>query len=224
MQWFRLYAEFATDPKVQMMEEAMQRRLVMLFCLQCSGEFETLSHEEVAFALRITSETLHETFRVFQQRGFIDEKHLLKNWDKRQFKSDVSTDRVRKYREKTKSTQNETFQKQDETVSVTAPEQNRAEQKNIYEQLFPAFWSAYPKRKGANPKDKAKEKFIAACIKEGSAEKIMAGAKAYAKQAKADGIIKGPYVAQAVTWLNQKRWNDEYGEPKGGGNAGYIGM
>ena len=34
MNWMRLYAEFATDPKVQMMSEAMQRRHVMLFCLK----------------------------------------------------------------------------------------------------------------------------------------------------------------------------------------------
>ena len=43
MDWFRMYAEFATDPKVQMMPEAMQRRLVMLLCLQCGNGIENVS-------------------------------------------------------------------------------------------------------------------------------------------------------------------------------------
>ena len=30
MPWFRMWSEFADDPKVQIMPEAMQRRLVML--------------------------------------------------------------------------------------------------------------------------------------------------------------------------------------------------
>ena len=30
MDWFRMYAEFATDPKVQMLSEADQRRYIML--------------------------------------------------------------------------------------------------------------------------------------------------------------------------------------------------
>ena len=46
MDWFRMYAEFATDPKVQMMPEAMQRRLVMLLCLQCGNGIETFHETE----------------------------------------------------------------------------------------------------------------------------------------------------------------------------------
>jgi hypothetical protein len=33
--WFRLYSEFADDPKVQMLTEAMHSRLVMLMCFRC---------------------------------------------------------------------------------------------------------------------------------------------------------------------------------------------
>ena len=55
-QWFRLYSEFATDPKVQMMSEADQRRFIMLLCMRCSNGDETLHDDEIAFQLRISEE------------------------------------------------------------------------------------------------------------------------------------------------------------------------
>jgi len=106
MDWFRLYAEFATDPKVQMMPEAMQRRLVMLFCLQCSNGIETFHETEretaIAFALRISEDELAETKALFLRKGFINEDWTLRNWSKRQYASDSSTARVRRYRERRK--------------------------------------------------------------------------------------------------------------------------
>ena len=63
--WFRMYAEFATDPKVQMMSEADQRRFVMLLCLRCSNDDVTLHDDEVAFQLRISNEEWAATKAVF---------------------------------------------------------------------------------------------------------------------------------------------------------------
>lgn len=73
---------------------------------------------------------------------------------------------------------------------------------------FEEFWNAYPKRDGANPKEPARKRFIAA-IKSGvGAEAIIAGAKAYAASEAKRGNVGSPYIAQAVTWLNQCRWQD----------------
>lgn len=99
MQWFRMYSEFASDPKVQSMDETLQRRFVMLLCLNCSGELEQLTHDELAFALRLTPEVLHETLAVFKSKGFLDAEGKIRNWNKRQYKSDTSTERVRKHRQ-----------------------------------------------------------------------------------------------------------------------------
>lgn len=111
--WLRLYAEFADDPKVQMMSEAMQRRLIMLFCLRCSNALETLQDEEVAFRLRCSETDIAETKALFVAKGFIDDHWNIVNWENRQFVSDSSTERVRQYRRGRK--QCETFPKQDET-------------------------------------------------------------------------------------------------------------
>lgn len=111
--WFRLYSEFAHDPKVQMLSEAMQRRYVMLMCLRCSETLETLHETEIAFQLRLSAEELDETKKLFISKNFIDKHWNLLNWDKRQFVSDSSTMRVAKHRNKKKQLSNadETLQK-----------------------------------------------------------------------------------------------------------------
>lgn len=96
--WFRLYSEFANDPKVQSLPEAMQRRLIMLFCLKC--EEKAFQERFVTFHWRITATELADTKTLFIEHGFIDDKWNLLNWNKRQFVSDSSTDRVKRYRER----------------------------------------------------------------------------------------------------------------------------
>jgi hypothetical protein len=98
--WFRLYSEFANDPKVQSMPECMQRRLVMLFCLCCSDELVTLRDDEVAFALRISDTELAETKALFLRKKFIGDGWEIRNWDKRNPVSDSSTERTRAYRDR----------------------------------------------------------------------------------------------------------------------------
>lgn len=118
--WFRMYAEFAKDAKVQSMDETLQRRLVMLFCLKCSDELE-LSHDELACALRISGEEMETTLEVFRRKGFMDEDDNIVNWDKRQFASDNSTDRVRRYRERQRNG-DETLQARSGNGAVTPPD------------------------------------------------------------------------------------------------------
>jgi hypothetical protein len=103
-----MYHEWDSDPKVQSMTEAMQRRLAMLFCSRCKEE--TLQERDRAFHWRISMEELTETKAVFMEKGFIDGNWNPINWNNRQFLSDSSTDRVRRYRQGLK---------QDETLHVT---------------------------------------------------------------------------------------------------------
>jgi hypothetical protein len=129
--WFRFHTEFSKDPKVQSMSEALQRRLVMLFCLECSGELAVLSKEEIAFFLRINDETLHETFQLFQDKGFLDENLRIKNWKKRQYASDTSTDRVKKFREKQRLSDMKRFR----NVTVTSPDTETDTETDIKENI-----------------------------------------------------------------------------------------
>lgn len=101
--WFRTYSEFATDPKVQSMPEAMQRRLIMLLCLRCSETLQTLTDEDIAFQLRITMPELAETRALFVAKGFTTKGWEINNWSKRQFVSDASAKRQKAYRDRQKA-------------------------------------------------------------------------------------------------------------------------
>jgi hypothetical protein len=120
-----MYSEFAKDAKVQSLDENLQRRLVMLFCLQCSQELPTLSENDLAFALAISVPELRKTKNTFIKKGFIDENYKILNWDKRQFKSDTSTYRTRAYRERQRANKNnETSQERHGNVTRTSRERN----------------------------------------------------------------------------------------------------
>ena len=130
-QWFRLYGEFAHDAKVQMLSECNQRRLIMLFCIRCNGDV-TLHDDEVTFQLRVTDYEWAETKAIFISKGFINKDNELLNWDKRQFISDSSAERVAKHRAKIKADVTPS------NVTVTLPEQNRTEQiQNRIEKYIP---------------------------------------------------------------------------------------
>ena len=160
MDWFRMYGEFATDPKVQSMSEAMQRRLTMLLCLRCSNTLETLLDDEVAFALRIDTEQLAETRVLFQKKGFLGEGWQLANWEKRQKPSDSSADRVAKHRAKVKE-QAAALEKRIRNVTESAQireEENRTEDKTLgaaapgeLPGIAPPPTPAKPAPKAANP-------------------------------------------------------------------------
>jgi hypothetical protein len=129
--WFRMYAEFATDPKVQRLSEQNQRRLTMIFCLRCNGDV-TLHDEDVTFMLRISHEEWIETKALFIERGFINNDNEVLNWDKRQYISDSSSERVARHRAKQKI--DNVTDVTSCNVTVTPPEQihNRTDtDKNI---------------------------------------------------------------------------------------------
>ena len=130
--WFRLYSEFAHDPKVQMMPEAMQRRYIMIMCMRCSNDLVTLHETEIAFQLRITETELAETKALFISKGFIDEDWNLLNWEKRQFRSDSSRERVARHRAKKKEEENNdvTLQKQKSNALDTDTDTEHKEKTN----------------------------------------------------------------------------------------------
>lgn len=111
-QWFRMYGEFINDPKVQMISETDQRRYIMLLCIKCNGDV-TLHDEQVAFQLRISNEEWLKTKAVLVSKNLIDNDNNPTNWDKRQFVSDSSNERVKRHREK---------MKQECNVTVTPPD------------------------------------------------------------------------------------------------------
>lgn len=86
-----------------------------------------------------------------------------------------------------------------------APQQGSSAEQQKNDEQFEAFWRAYPKRDGDNPKKPARLKFDAAIRRGEDPAAIVAGAEALAR-ARAGQDPK--FTPQAVTWLNQERWKD----------------
>lgn len=118
MRWFRFYAEVVHDPKVQQLPAATFKQWVNLLCIACENEGALPPEQHIAYTMRMSVQSCRNMLIEFKRLGLLDQdsKGVLKphNWDSRQFQSDVSTERVRKFRERKKrssETAPETFQK-----------------------------------------------------------------------------------------------------------------
>ena len=116
-QWFRMYAEVLDDPKVQRLSGEEFKGWVNILCLtaKCDGALPPV--EDIGFALRLDAKKAEKMVSRLLSVGLLVETETgLKpnKWDSRQYKSDVSTDRVKRFRERSK--------KQPETQPETAPE------------------------------------------------------------------------------------------------------
>ena len=110
--WFRMHAEFSGDPVIQSLAFEDQRHYIILLCLKCNGTLDRdvsddLRDRIVLRGLGLDPVTGSEAKRRLMEVGLIANDWQPCGWDKRQFKSDTSTERVR------------TFRKRSETVTET---------------------------------------------------------------------------------------------------------
>lgn len=116
--WFRMYAEFATDPVVQAMSFEDQRHYIMILCLKCSGVLDRpISKKErariIGKALGLEQKEVDNLRRRFARLQLCGPNLQPTAWSQRQYASDNSTERVRKWR------------KYNESGNVTPPSPKR---------------------------------------------------------------------------------------------------
>jgi hypothetical protein len=107
-QWFRFYAEALDDPKVQKLDPVTFKQWVNILCLACKNEGVLPPHDDMAFALRIDIIALESLLDRLLIAGLIDvvkggangSRIAPHGWAKRQYKSDGSTERVKRYRQR----------------------------------------------------------------------------------------------------------------------------
>jgi hypothetical protein len=123
--WFRFYDDAINDPKVLRLSDAMFRAWVTLLCIASKHDGVLPPTGDVALMLRIKIAKVAEWLAALTAAGLIDNDDGVfapHNWNARQFKSDVSTERVKRFRKQQRNVS--------ETVIETAPE---TEQKQITE-------------------------------------------------------------------------------------------
>lgn len=107
--WFRMYAEFATDPVVQCLAFDDQRHFLMLLCFKCSGLLDRpfATHQQridvIRKSLGLDGKAWDEMRQRLVQVNLVDEELQPLNWNKRQYLSDAdptATERQRRRRER----------------------------------------------------------------------------------------------------------------------------
>ncbi len=100
--WFRLYSQVMNDPKLLLLPEAMRWHWLVLLCVSSENNGVIPSLEVAALALRMKPTKAGETVARLATAGLLDrveggyfQPH---NWGARQYKSDVSTERVKRFR------------------------------------------------------------------------------------------------------------------------------
>jgi hypothetical protein len=101
--WFRVYDDLIDDPKVQRLDPTLFKTLINLWCLASANEGVIPAIDEIAFKLRMKPEKAQRMLSELRATGLIDDDERgarPHNWDSRQFISDGSTSRVKRFRER----------------------------------------------------------------------------------------------------------------------------
>jgi len=211
--WFRMYNTTLDNPKAQRLSGDLFKGWINLLCLASKSGGVLPSVSDIAFALRMDEtavETLLETLHARELLDLEGDDYTPHDWDDLQFKSDKSTDRVAKYRERHK--------KQTVTgnvscnVSETAQEKSRTDHSREDTPIVPkgtsrpkdfdSFWTLYPEKVGKDAALKAWNKRKKAGDLP-SLEVLVEAIGRYIDAKPADRAYCNP-----STWLNQGRWQD----------------
>lgn len=96
--WFRLYRSMVDNPKAQRLRPDLFKAWVNLLC--CTHDDGTLLPiEDLCFKLRKSEAIVAKWISDLHAAGMFVENRA-HDWDEHQFKSDVSTDRVKRFRER----------------------------------------------------------------------------------------------------------------------------
>ena len=194
-----------------------------------AGRFE-LDTAEVAYFLRADEGDIVSVLDTLSALQRVAVNRVV-NWGKRQFDSDRSANRQAAYRERKRRNRDNDANSRSGDAGVTAAsrhgdvtvthqilETDTESKKDICAVAkatrtansdFEEFWKAYPSRgKARNPKHPAQKKFEAAVRQGAPPISIIAGAKRYAAAMLETGKVGTEFVAMAVTWLNQRSWED----------------
>ena len=200
MQWFRVYTEIIDDPKIAQMDGESFKIFMFLLAVACEQEKEgviEMSIEDIAWRIRRNvSETLQVVSSLVSScilTKINDKKYSFLNWEKRQYKSDNSSERVRKYRKEMKRFCN-------------GLEQNRTEQNKGMER-FNQFYTAYPNKKARSEALKAWNKLNGTLPTIEVLLEAIEKQKAWRASAK-EGEFR-PEWKHPSTWLNKGCWADE---------------
>lgn len=125
--WFRLYDDAINDPKVLRLPEAARWQWVAMLCVASKHDGTLPQLTDIALLLRMPTRRAAAMLARLREAGLVDETDaglVPHNWEGRQYKSDSSTERVRKHRARrnVSDTSDETIPLSTSPHAATAPE------------------------------------------------------------------------------------------------------
>jgi len=234
--WFRLYNETIDDEKLRLLAFEDRWHFIALLCCKGSGLLDGSKNKDllwrkVGVKLGLATRELEEVIRRLAEVDLVDRETMQPlSWDDRQFISDNSTDRVRKFREKQEAKNKRVANhivksmNRDCNVSVTAQDtdtdtdtdkntslfeslddEKAPSQNDLLEAEFEEWWrDRYPERSKTHSKVKAKAAYLRY---RGSAtkEQIWNATQAYVDELVRDDTDLD-FVKMATTFLNDQPW------------------
>jgi len=94
MRWFRLYDDVLNDPKVQKLSGETFKLWINVLCIASKHGGVLPNLDDLAFELRLPTLVCKTEIDTLKAAGLIDGDKRLKphGWEKRQYKSDISTE------------------------------------------------------------------------------------------------------------------------------------
>jgi len=144
--WFRVYADIVDDEKLRLLAYEDRWHFVALLACKAQGILDIeasgqMIRRRVAVKLGVQASELDEVVRRISEVGLISKKNMQPTgWDSRQFLSDHSKERTRKYRENKETSDVTTPSlRRHDAVTVTPPDTDTDTdtEKSIYTPLPP---------------------------------------------------------------------------------------
>lgn len=104
--WFRFYNDAVNDPKVQRLSPFLFRFWINCLCLASANGGRLPDLVDVAFSQHLSQKQAEANLDALISAGLVDHTEAglsPHNWDRRQFKSDTSTERVKRFRNASKA-------------------------------------------------------------------------------------------------------------------------
>lgn len=124
--WFRLYCEVVDDPKVQELSPETFQGWINVLCLAGKNKGTLPSMKHMAFSLRRSESDVKKLLAELISCGLLDKKGDIiqpHNWGNRQFLSDSSTDRVKRFRQRSRNVSGSVSETLNETDHIQIQKQ-----------------------------------------------------------------------------------------------------
>lgn len=166
MRWLRLYDDTINDPKILKLPDAMRWHWIAMLCIASKNEGILPPLDDIAIQLRVTAAKATEIIATLVKAQLLDKLETgfaPHNWNGRQYKSDVSNERVKRYRERKRNVTVAPPETDTETEQPEAIASGAEAPRDVRSELFGRGLQTLAKLTGKGPD--ACRSFVGKCLK-----------------------------------------------------------